>query len=258
MLSSLLAICWVSHCEKAHTIVGSMANGLSTTVAAAAAQRCKSGNDEDSCGNLDGCSWYAKKSACGPSCETLGAGPCKDPTYGCEWSGATNKCGAGAVGAAVTNDAATGCLAYTSSASCNAGTGCSWDTEDNQCYAACDKQTTSGSCGGLRSRGGAQRCLWANGKCARRVVAQCKPLWEDNSETVGVVAGSSKMPMDAGQVTIIIIVTIATLIVMGLAAAEHIFAIRGAAQSGGRTRRMHQGVRGALTNGRWLSWILRR
>ena len=222
-----------------------MANGLSATVAAAAAQRCKSGNDEDSCGNLDGCSWFAAKSACGPTCETLGAGPCKDPAYGCEWSGATNKCTAAT---AVADDAPTGCPAYTSAASCNAGSGCSWDTEDNLCYAACDKQTTSGSCGGLRGRGGAQRCLWANGKCARRVVAQCKPLWEDNSETVGVVAGSSKMPMDAGQVTIIIIVTIATLIVMGLAAAEHIYAIRGAAQSGGRARR----------GGKWLSQLLRR
>jgi hypothetical protein len=54
------------------------------------------------------------------------------------------------------------------------------------------------------------------------------------------------MPMDAGQVTIIVIVTIATLIVMGLAAAEHIFAIRGAAQSGGRARRVHKGVRSVL------------
>jgi hypothetical protein len=52
--------------------------------------------------------------------------------------------------------------------------------------------------------------------------------------------------MDAGQVTIIVIVTIATLIVMGLAAAEHIFAIRGAAQSGGRARRVHKGVRSVL------------
>ena len=59
--------------------------------------KCKA-EDENSCGNVDGCAWFAGKNACGPKCENLGAGPCKDPAFGCNWSSAS-KCHAPGSGA---------------------------------------------------------------------------------------------------------------------------------------------------------------
>jgi hypothetical protein len=209
------------------------------TAANVVAEQCKAGTDEDSCGNVEGCAWSAGRSACGPKCESLGAGPCKDPAFGCEWT-PENKCAAKGTG----GDARpTGCPAYTTTSTCNAGSGCGWDTDDNVCYATCDAKSSQTDCGTLRGKDGAQRCLWANNKCSRRVVAQCSPLWEDNSETVGVVAGSGKMEMNPGQVIVIIFVAIATAIVFGIAAIEQLPAARAAlglarpAMSGGGRRR---------------------
>ncbi len=108
-----------------------------------------------------------------------------------------------------------GCSAYASATSCNAGTGCEWDAADGTCYASCGKQTTETGCDGLRGGDGAQRCLWADGKCSKKVIAQCTPLWEDpDGGTVGVVAGNGYQKMTPGQVVIIIIVTIAVAIIL--------------------------------------------
>jgi hypothetical protein len=108
-----------------------------------------------------------------------------------------------------------GCSAYTTPSSCNAGSGCGWDAADGTCYASCGRQTTETGCDGLRGEDGAQRCLWADGKCSKKVIAQCTPLWADpDGGSVGVVAGSGYQKMTPGQVVIIIIVSIAVLIIL--------------------------------------------
>jgi len=201
-----------------------MASGtlLDASAASAVAERCSAGTDETSCGNITGCSWSALQNKCAPKCDTLGAGACKTKGYGCEW-GSNNKCTAAGQ---VEGTPVKGCAAYGTASLCNAGEGCVWDPEDAKCYASCDKQSTRTGCGQLRAADGTQRCMWSNGKCSRKVIAQCKPLWEDNSSTVGVVAGSSKMKMDTGQIVIISFVVIATVIVMAIAAINEIPATR--------------------------------
>lgn len=198
------------------------ANLLDAGAASAVAERCAAGTDETSCGNITGCSWSALQNKCAPKCATLDAGACKTEGYGCEW-GSDNKC---TPAGELEGTPATGCAAYGTASLCNAGEGCAWDPEDAKCYASCEKQSTRTACGQLRGADGAQRCMWSNGKCSKKVIAQCTPLWEDNSSTVGVVAGSSKMPMDTGQIVIISFVVIATVIVAVIAVINEIPATR--------------------------------
>lgn len=183
--------------------------------------RCKGGNaDEDSCTNIDGCEWYAARNACGPKCENLGAGPCKDPAFGCAWT-SEGKCAVKGSPGTEGFEAGNKCSAYTSGSDCNAGTGCAWDVGSQVCYEACSSKSTQPSCGGLRDKDGTQRCLWANNKCSPRVVAQCRPLWADDSQTIGVVAGVGGTKMSAGQWVLIAIVAVAVIIIVVLSVLEY-------------------------------------
>jgi len=204
-----------------------MSEPLDAQGAAAVLERCKSGEDEDSCGNIDGCGWYASRNACGPKCEMLGAGPCKDPAFGCGWT-SDSKCALAGSPGTEDGEGGRGCPAYTSPSSCNAGTGCAWDTGDNACHKACEDQPTKTACGESKGVDGAQRCLWANGKCARRVVAQCSPLWQDNTGPVGVAVGQGMPKMDAGQYILIGIVVIAMVIVLVVIILEYKASMGGA------------------------------
>ena len=181
---------------------------LDDTAADSVAERCSHTVDEDGCNALSDCAWYAANSSCGPKCETLGAGPCKNPAFGCGWN-ADGKC---TTKTDLGENAPTGCPAFTNPTACNAGGLCGWDGDDNFCYTSCQGQSTSDGCGKVVSRDGTPRCLWANGKCSRQVLAQCQPLWEDTANTVGVVAGTSYQPLDAGQTVVIVFIMVAALV----------------------------------------------
>lgn len=175
--------------------------------------KCKA-EDENSCGNVDGCAWFAGKNACGPKCENLGAGPCKDPAFGCNWSSA-NKCHApGSLGGQEESQSGDKCSAYSTASSCQAGNGkCAWDTSNNRCFTSCSALSKDACTREVDDQGNPRCVVTPSGKCAAKVIAQCQPLVQSEDE-VGVVAGRNYLATTKGDIAMYTIIGMACTAVL--------------------------------------------
>lgn len=172
-------------------------------------ERCK-GNDETSCGNVEGCSWYPSKNTCGVKCEKLSASACQDPKYGCNWSD-TAKCHApGSLGENKASNPGSQPSSY-SAQDCEQANGNFEVGQDGNCQMKCEAIPDSRTCVAQADSEGTPRCVFANGKCMNKVIAQCQPLIESGPD-YAVPVGEYKLGSTPGEKFVIAIICIAFIL----------------------------------------------
>jgi hypothetical protein len=174
-------------------------------------ERCQ-GNDETSCGNVDGCSWSANKNSCGVACEKLSAASCQDPKYGCNWSD-TAKCHTpGSLGDNEASGKGSSPSSY-SAQDCAQANGNFEVSRDGSCQMKCEAIPDATTCAAQADGDGTPRCVYANGKCMNKVIAQCQPLLEEGPD-ISMPVGQYRLGSTPGEKFVIALICIAFILLL--------------------------------------------
>ena len=172
-------------------------------------ERCK-GNDETSCGNVEGCSWYPSSNTCGVKCEKLSAAACQDPKYKCNWSESVKCHTPESLGSNEASNSGSKPSSYTAQ-DCEQPNGNFEVGQGGICQIKCEAIHDSKTCASQKDNKGSPRCVYANGKCINKVIAQCQQLTQSGDD-LSVPVGSYSFGSTIGEKVVIGIICIAFLV----------------------------------------------